>query len=95
MKSPTSERGGSNRNTKGDEIADERARSEEQNPQRGFCDERRASEEEARLLKYFVRYFWPKYFINYLSKIFFEKVENIDILKFITDIANLDPESRN
>ena len=29
-----------------DEIADERARSEEQNPQRGFCDERRASEEE-------------------------------------------------
>ena len=29
-----------------DEIADERARNEEQNPQRGFCDERRASEEE-------------------------------------------------
>ena len=26
MKSPTSERGGNNRNTKGDEIADERAR---------------------------------------------------------------------
>ena len=54
MKSPTSERGGSNRNTKGDEIADERARSEEQNPQRGFCDERRASEEEARLLNIFI-----------------------------------------
>ena len=54
MKSPTSERGGNNRNTKGDEIADERARSEEQNPQRGFCDERRASEEEARLLNIFI-----------------------------------------
>ena len=54
MKSPTSERGGNNRNTKGDEIADERARSEEQNPQRGFCDERRASEEEARLLNTFI-----------------------------------------
>ena len=34
-------------------------------------------------------------FVDILKKILFEKVENIDILKFITDYASVDPESRN
>ena len=54
-------------------------------------------------LKYFVFFVWnilSKYVRLFFSstifrKYFSKKVENIDILKFITDIENVDPESRN
>ena len=56
MKSPTSERGGGNRNTKGDEIADERATSE-----RGG-----SKTTEYFHITFGQHYFRQKYLVNYI-----------------------------